>query len=904
MNTKNIALAATLLLASAGAQAATTTVMGPWGSGSASAGYNTAVFPTRLDTDASSAQHLITSDMLADIAVQYTSTTATKAAIKSISFQTAIIGCYALNDDGVINIEVTAENTSATDFPKESNNYLFLPFGGEGSVKATLTIDADYDDDNLFIVEGWSNDGISTITLTFDEPLVYNGESLLLTWRSTSTLVDLYDMGGWWDGSYSKPTNASTPRTLFNENYNPTGKSQYTSKELPVLLLEYDTVEESIGGGEGGDVTYVEGDPATFQVGYKNSLPSTSGNSYTYGDSPVPLDYSTASSQTIYTTEELNGICNIDGTEKAKITDITAFFVIDESNYFAEGFDLTVYVQNYDGTTFPLNSNNQPQWIEYSTEHKGSATVDDSNDDFAYAIYSANEIVPVTIHLDDPIIYEGKSLLITWQVNSYEIEFHTQSFTFSTSENRSAIQPNTFSMSGTIPTSTDKATIEKTLPCIDLGYIPMTAQGGTKLNIVSFENVTLGFGKTADGSYNYIKADFDLVDDANCGPYTIKVGTIEIGTITEKQGTITYIDPSMKQDMFIAVVPAGENSVGQPYTIAAADVAALFTAPAYTISSQTLGGSYDITNHTRITLDGAFLVEVSESPAAPIVNFSTGTEIGAPKLMNQEQYSQSPLAILIPENTTRDNANDMSKFNVFAICKSNLMDAIVKYGSITANSKGFSFAPQYRYPIVYASVPTLGTATQTTSTNIVVSGTSKYVSFDPQVCDLAITINENKATEEEIVVEEVKHQGVEKVIFYYPTGQSMYCCIFKPNPAISTPEEDVPAQVAMFRANKFENPDNLQYVKVNTPALVVLKEDLKDQAIHVYTEDGDGNLALQTYQTLDDDGNISGIADVVAGQSGEVEFYNLQGVKVDTSNLTPGIYVARRGTTATKVVVR
>ncbi len=40
------------------------------------------------------------------------------------------------------------------------------------------------------------------------------------------------------------------------------------------------------------------------------------------------------------------------------------------------------------------------------------------------------------------------------------------------------------------------------------------------------------------------------------------------------------------------------------------------------------------------------------------------------------------------------------------------------------------------------------------------------------------------------------------------------------------------------------------------------------------------------------------------GEAGEVEFFNLQGVKVGASNLTPGIYVVRHGSTTAKVLVK
>ena len=50
-------------------------------------------------------------------------------------------------------------------------------------------------------------------------------------------------------------------------------------------------------------------------------------------------------------------------------------------------------------------------------------------------------------------------------------------------------------------------------------------------------------------------------------------------------------------------------------------------------------------------------------------------------------------------------------------------------------------------------------------------------------------------------------------------------------------------------------------------------------------------------------GNVSGVESVVVDSEGAVEYYNLQGVRVDGA-LTPGIYIRRCGNTATKISIR
>jgi hypothetical protein len=49
---------------------------------------------------------------------------------------------------------------------------------------------------------------------------------------------------------------------------------------------------------------------------------------------------------------------------------------------------------------------------------------------------------------------------------------------------------------------------------------------------------------------------------------------------------------------------------------------------------------------------------------------------------------------------------------------------------------------------------------------------------------------------------------------------------------------------------------------------------------------------------------VTGIAAISADKLGEAVYYNLQGIRVDGENLTPGFYIVRSGNTATKVYIR
>ncbi len=50
--------------------------------------------------------------------------------------------------------------------------------------------------------------------------------------------------------------------------------------------------------------------------------------------------------------------------------------------------------------------------------------------------------------------------------------------------------------------------------------------------------------------------------------------------------------------------------------------------------------------------------------------------------------------------------------------------------------------------------------------------------------------------------------------------------------------------------------------------------------------------------------NVVGVENIYDDNNAPIEYFNLQGVSVDADNLTPGVYVRRQGTKATKVVIR
>ena len=59
----------------------------------------------------------------------------------------------------------------------------------------------------------------------------------------------------------------------------------------------------------------------------------------------------------------------------------------------------------------------------------------------------------------------------------------------------------------------------------------------------------------------------------------------------------------------------------------------------------------------------------------------------------------------------------------------------------------------------------------------------------------------------------------------------------------------------------------------------------------------------QTMVGYNADGSMSGIEDIIATTDAPVEYYNLQGIKVE-GELAPGVYIRRQGARAEKIVIR
>lgn len=69
-----------------------------------------------------------------------------------------------------------------------------------------------------------------------------------------------------------------------------------------------------------------------------------------------------------------------------------------------------------------------------------------------------------------------------------------------------------------------------------------------------------------------------------------------------------------------------------------------------------------------------------------------------------------------------------------------------------------------------------------------------------------------------------------------------------------------------------------------------------------YPEEKAEALVKPTLYVLDE--GQSGVAEIVIDENAPVEYFNLQGVKVNVENAAPGLYIRRQGNVATKVIVK
>ncbi len=850
----------------------------------------------------SRSQSIYTKDQLQGL-YNVTSDGITKAKISKITFLVKDeTGGHIFMNGETFKTTAYIQNTELEAIPEENGKYLYTDYSQ--SVTGSVSVDGNTDDEwGSFTMMGG---GVLKVTIDLDEPLVYEGKSLLLTWIGESEFVE---SSNWGDGTVGALTDHYATIYEANDNSAYTNVSGSVSsaavhKYIPALKFTYEEEVEKLGP------TATEGDLVKgHAIGTKEAC------DYSKPSLKLPFnpEYAKATTQSLFLQSQLTGLYSANATSetKANIYSITAF--LETSNFYPNSkapFEVEVYAINTDATTFP-KENNQEVWFDFSKGVRGHVSIDCTepgwNEIFEY--YYGDYTVPVTVVFDEPFTYEGQNLVLTWVTTSPKYDIYntafSQQYAFMPNDgiNHSAYAVNNESTTGII---NDK---NGYLPYLEIDYKPLTISGGEAKTVVSFTNVKYGVAKAADSKgteANNVYAEFDIEDAANCGSYDIYQGTSKIiGTINGTHGFVNFLpmidSKGALADQVLYAKPHTDdkNVLDGELKITVADINALFVAPEVTETVETMMyGKFDH-NDKSVGLQGAAKVKVSAP--APVTAIKLGDNLLIMYKGTSSNGYNDAFEGLIPETATswevaRDPALNNGEVSFYHNGTTATVNVVRHEPQINDLSGRITLKPTADYVcLTGATVTEDAAATASAATNaITVSRTSAdnyYVRFNAETpIEFDVTMPTGA---EKIVMEE----DGEYLMFYTTQGATLQYRLeptVAAQPGINALAEDA-ADSSYDNSHEWTTAEK-GYINLN------LQEN-KGNKVFVRTVDTKGNARLTAYREIKADGTTSGVADIEADAAAGAEYFNLQGIRV-SGELTPGIYIRRQGTTATKVTVK
>lgn len=884
---KKLILTALLALMAIAAQAATLTYdvtdgkksyddLDGYGDGNTT---NVLIF-TRLDDPSASTatQMILTSNDLIGILPTTTEAGITRARIKTLSFK---VSDQSYAGSGNINMVCYAQNITQSAFPKVDNVEQYMPYATDCMAK----LQGDFSTDgNGMTIE---------LTLTFEgEGFLYTGQNILLTtfteYENTS-----WD-ANWWGGLFTfNPGHGEAACIGEMESVKTLqGKSSFNNPSIPFMRFTYEEEVEKLGP------TATEGD---LVKGHAIGTKANCSPGQTETRAPFNPEFEKATVQSLYLKTQLPGLYTADATgeTKANIYSITGFLEL-EGQYSGAPFDVDVYVQNTELTSFPKDGNNNDLWFDFSNAIHGHATVDW---DAIFEETCGYGTWPVTVVFDEPFAYEGESMVMTWVTTSPDCSsynyFQGLNYTYTSHYgfDATACAVNNEATTGIIKRGTGE------LPYLEIDYKPLTIIGGETKTVVSFANVKYGVAKAADSKgvfANNVYAEFDLEDASDCGSYDIYLGTKQIGHMTGKHGFVNFLTVSDK-DQTISVTPnGGENVIaGTPLTITKDDLNALFVAPEVTETVETmLYGKFDH-NDKRVGLQGAAKVKVSAP--APVTAIKLGDNLPIMYQGTSSNGYNDAFEGLIPETATswevaRDPALNNGEVSFYHNGTTVTVDVVRHEPQITDLSGRITLKPTADYvcltgATVTEAAPAAASASTAKATVSRTAADNYYVRFNAETpVEFDVTMPTGA---EKIFMEE----DGEYLMFYTTQSATMQYRLeptVQAEPGINALAEDA-ADSSYDNSHEWMTAEK-GYINLN------LQEN-KGNKVFVRTVDTNGNARLTAYREIKADGTTSGVADIEADAAAGAEYFNLQGIRV-SGELTPGIYIRRQGTTATKVAVK
>lgn len=298
------------------------------------------------------------------------------ADIKSISASLSLPGATWLWSNYDFKVTLYVKEIDATEFAQTASK-AYIPFEFTDAPHADFTI-SDLEGD---LPSGWADasyggEADCIMNFDFDTPIHYSGKSLLLTYVC-HILAD-----GEVNGSLGDPA--------FNSGRGVTTLKWGSSKEEITTDAMLQPVSNTLQKSDylpvidiDYDVVPVASEPSVerlpdtdFAVGPYDK-PSIISAGRTEQVLPVELSHAYSGSQTLYTPAQLDGLTGVN--QNAEISEIS--FKVNVENdlaYFCSGFNVKCYVTVLDNTTaFNKTGSGDLQWFKYSSEDaKGVFSLD------------------------------------------------------------------------------------------------------------------------------------------------------------------------------------------------------------------------------------------------------------------------------------------------------------------------------------------------------------------------------------------------------------------------------------------------------------------------------------------------------------------------------------------------
>lgn len=835
----------------------------------------------------SSSQNIYSSSQLTDLPhVVNADGSSTVSLISDVQLPFYMGSAYYLNGEATFTVYLTPYSETA--FPLDGTEYQWIDYNAEGAVSGTATITST-DDDVFGAAYG---EDMVVVNVHLDTPYEYSGGGFVLTVQCDNSMAD-DDYDYWFMGTYSYVA-SSHCSAIQKDGVEMSGRIASTSNVLPVVNFVYETKEIPAQSSE------EVGEPAVFIVGNYDTC-SSGTPSLPEGYLPVTGDhYDYSYTQVIYTSSELNNLNKVgEKITYADITDLT-FKLSNEAAYdqFTGSFSGKVYIQNYDGVTFPILNNN-PQWIEYDPTVEGSFETE------SY-YYESPNVIEVKATFNKPLRYEGKSLLVTFVADCSDFsglyDGSLEQCVFEAQGNQSAATAS-YNELGT--QTGDAKNVTNLVPVIKLGYTPVTVTAAVKP--VVFGDVTLSLHKVdvTSGLFfgiteaNTISINFDLVNAEEDGKYDITLANEKVGTLTGTSGMINFVGYP-KADLVLEVTPQAEGVVGGSHSISLKDdIEVLFPNPEVEATGETAAFA-EYTAHVDRSATVEAVAKFKFKTNVPVANMKGSTSVQTIKAVTSSTNMPDCFDDFRPAGEYNDYAANDGYISYYC---SNLVSATVDKGVFqNPSAQNLTVGFSMDYPVVYMTSPVLADAVPTEVTtksgfesttinreydngsgySYSKSNVSARIDFDETALTLEINYP-NKLTV-------VETEGY--ISFFAPEGHKIYY-IFVADPDHQA--ENAPARVkalAEEAENWVEHDTNVYSHSTDVPGSLVVKN-----------VDADGNDGDIMSYVIDSDGNTTGIENVsVDNAAAPAEYFDLNGRRV--ANPSTGIYIIRQGSNVSKVLVK